>query len=330
MILSIIVPVFNGRNFIKKSIENLTAISIPDMEIIYVDDGSTDDSADIIESYTGWDDRIKLIRKDNGGPGSARNEGLMMAAGRFVVFVDSDDRLDIAWFTELVRIADEGDLDLLQYEYRLVDENGRSIEEHQGNGAGLKDRIMTGAEYLRCNGTGGSLQVSYIYKRQMLMDNNIRMAEGVIHEDVEYVAKVLWFAQKLYISERCVYNYTMRQGSIMHTKGRVHKIDFGSSVSRLVKFAQSEVDEQTYKEFFVPYIALNYYNIAHVALQNGMSIRKIFRDEPELKREILNWLAMAENKKYKFQYICLKNGFYELYSLFYKIYNRIRVSHIQG
>ena len=329
MLLSIIVPVYNGEGFIKKNIDNLTAVGIDEMEIIYVDDGSTDGVARIIEECAAKDVRICLIRKENGGPGAARNTGLDNATGRFVVFVDSDDYLDVEPFQKLVKFAEEQDVDLLQYEYRLVDMDGKLLEEHHGN-TRTHEKFLSGAEYLRTEGTGGALQVSNIYSRDMLMANDIRMAEGVIHEDVEYVAKAMWYAKKMYVSDVCVYNYSMRPGSIMHTKGRIHKIDFGSSITRLVRFAQAEADELTYREFFVPYITLNYYNIVHIALQNKMSIRRIFREEPELKREILSWLPKVENKKYKFQYICLKIGFYELYSLCYGIYNRIRVSRIQG
>ncbi len=328
MVLSIIVPVYNGAGFIKKNIENLMSIPMRDTEIIYIDDGSTDDTSAIIKTYSEKDDRILLIQKENGGPGQARNVGLEKATGKYVVFVDSDDYIDVAEFQRLVSFADENDVDLLQYEYRLVDAYGKLLEEHHGNRK-IHEQFLSGPEYLRTEGIGESLHISYIYRREMLIGNNIRMAEGVIHEDVEYAATVLWYAKNIYVSDACIYNYVMRAGSIMHTKGKIHKIDFGSSVERLKIFAQNEVDQETYKAFFEPFIVKNYYNIAHVALQNGMSIRRVFREEPGLRKDILEWLPHVNNRKYRLQYFCFRYGLYELYSIMYRIYNSIRVSHIQ-
>ena len=91
--VSIILPVFNGEKFIKKAIESVLNQSLNDFELIVINDGSTDSTADIINSFK--DNRIRIINQSNKGPGQARNNGLKIASGDYIMFLDADD-----WFCE--------------------------------------------------------------------------------------------------------------------------------------------------------------------------------------------------------------------------------------
>ena len=100
--LSIVVPVYNTEKYLKQCVDSLTSQTLNEIEIILVDDGSTDGSGAICDEYAAKDSRIKVIHKENGGLGFARNSGLEMAQGEFVGFVDSDDWVDLDFFEKLL------------------------------------------------------------------------------------------------------------------------------------------------------------------------------------------------------------------------------------
>ena len=93
--ISVIIPIFNTRKFLNKCLDSLLNQSLTDIEIICVDDGSTDNSLKILKSYANKDDRVKVLTRENNGAGAARNLGLKYVNGKYILFVDSDD-----WFEE--------------------------------------------------------------------------------------------------------------------------------------------------------------------------------------------------------------------------------------
>ena len=125
--LSVIVPVYNVRPYLKKCLNTLTAWRAPYVEYLIVDDGSADGSSEIIEAYAQRDSRIRHIRKENGGCASARNCGLRQAAGRYVGFVDGDDFVDGQMFYKLLKRAMMGNYELAYCGYMEYDEGSRTI-----------------------------------------------------------------------------------------------------------------------------------------------------------------------------------------------------------
>ena len=112
--LSVIVPVYNVEAYLPKCIESITAQTYEQLEIILIDDGSTDRCPWICDKYAEKDSRIKVIHKKNGGLGFARNSGLDIAAGEYFAFVDSDDYVDLDFYEKLYTAAKNGDYDLAQ------------------------------------------------------------------------------------------------------------------------------------------------------------------------------------------------------------------------
>ena len=145
--ISVIVPVYNASTYIGRCIESVQAQTYKKWELILVDDGSKDDSLNICSEYASKDTRIHVIHQDNAGPGIARNTGIDMANGEYIVFIDSDDYIDRAYF-DLLSKHDE---DVVFIDLRNYDENGKllSIErmsEFKGlNKDSLLRKHMTGA-----------------------------------------------------------------------------------------------------------------------------------------------------------------------------------------
>ena len=118
--MSIVVPVYNVEKYIGKMIESLQNQSYTDLEIILVDDGSPDKSGEICDQYASKDDRIKVIHKKNGGVGAARNDGLALATGEWIIFCDSDDWLETDALRQLVEAGEKSQADIVFGDVNLV------------------------------------------------------------------------------------------------------------------------------------------------------------------------------------------------------------------
>ena len=120
--ISIIVPVYNVEKYLKRCIDSILNQSFTDFELILVDDGSTDNSGKIIDEYALKDKRIKVIHKENGGQGSARNRGLDIAKGNYIGFVDSDDWIHKDMYKCMYQIINEDNTDIVQIGHNTVEE----------------------------------------------------------------------------------------------------------------------------------------------------------------------------------------------------------------
>ena len=110
--LSVVVPIFNVEEFLEESLESIARQTMRDLEVIMVDDGSTDGSAVIAKSFAAHDPRFRLLQQQNQGPGPARNEGVRSAAGKYLAFVDGDDLLDPQAYEVLVGSLDRSGSDI--------------------------------------------------------------------------------------------------------------------------------------------------------------------------------------------------------------------------
>lgn len=183
--LSVIVPVYNVRTYLEECLNSLTAWQAPYVEYLFVDDGSTDGSAEVISVYAQKDNRIRYIRKENGGCASARNRGLQEAAGTYVGFVDADDFVDREMFRKLLERAMMGSYELAYCGYQEYD-------EYSGNAVKVCDDCLR-EPYL--TGTYRPDQVQQlmirtrvaiwrcIYKRAFLLENGISFHEELARFD---------------------------------------------------------------------------------------------------------------------------------------------------
>ena len=125
--ISVIIPIYNVEKYLEKCIDSVLAQTYRNIEIILVDDGSTDKCADICDSYLKKDSRVKVIHKVNGGLSSARNAGLDIAEGDFISFVDSDDFIEKEMLEKLYEALMEADADMAVCNFRWIDTNGARI-----------------------------------------------------------------------------------------------------------------------------------------------------------------------------------------------------------
>lgn len=208
--ISVIVPVYNAEKYINRCIQSITAQVYNNWELILVNDGSTDDSLNIINNWCRTDPRIVVINEENSGPGIARNNGVKNASGEFVVFVDSDDYLDSRYFSLLRRHMKDSDvvfIDVLQ-----VDSNGNILRnEKMSNYKNWdKERVLRGQMTGKIPWGGWRKAV----RRKVLIENDIQFTNHQNGEEALYSMRLLLASKKISFLDECpVYFYVNREGS---------------------------------------------------------------------------------------------------------------------
>ena len=202
--ISAIIPVYNCEKYLGKTLDSCLAQNISDFEIICVNDGSTDNSLDILREYENKDSRIKVLDQENAGAGSARNKALDIAEGEFVAFIDADD-----WY------PDNG---VWSFLYTKAKENnvkaaGGTVEDYHAGGT-VK---LLPDEYNELFARNGVVDYSefqydygytaYIFNREMIEEHNIRFPCFRRFQDPPFFVKALYFSERFFLTDRITYCY---------------------------------------------------------------------------------------------------------------------------
>lgn len=217
MLLSIIVPHYNlTQELLKRCIDSILALQMPaeEYEIIIVDDGSTTPPLWIRDTYS--IPNIRLMECPHGGPGAARNNGISIAQGRYLIFLDSDDTLrnSNAMQQCLAKLKKENP-DILRYRCEQVPMekypcSSRRKKVHFGN-------TISGAAYMESKNLPGSSSC-YFIKKDFIENKGLEYTPGIYHEDDEYTTKAHFYAKTLIDSDALIYNYHIRKDSITHSQ----------------------------------------------------------------------------------------------------------------
>lgn len=224
-LISVIIPIYNVEQYLPRCIESVRNQTYQKIEIILIDDGSTDRSSEICDKYAGEDSRIKVIHKSNGGLSSARNSGLKCAQGEYVFFVDADDFIDKKTFSVLQEKLELYQADMAICEYLFVDELGNSLEDDKKDTEG--ETILTGQQLLIQN-TMGNIESSIVawnklYRRSIFAE--VMFAEGKQHEDEFIFHEICNQCARIVSVKKALYFYTQRSDSIMGKGISVKSID---------------------------------------------------------------------------------------------------------
>lgn len=218
--ISIVIAVYNIEEYIKDCILSVTSQNFEDYEVILVDDGSTDNSGDICESYAGA--HVFVYHKENGGLSDARNYGLAKAQGEYVLFVDGDDKIFPDTCKHFYEVAKKTGADVVIGEAQLSNPIA-AMERYEriARESFVMHKAYTGKEYLRGCLEGGALRVDawrHFYRRAFLLDNKLYFQKGIAHEDEEFTPRVLLKADRIALTDAKIYYYNNdRAGSIMNS-----------------------------------------------------------------------------------------------------------------
>ena len=210
MILSIIIPVFNTEKYIRKCLDSCLHQDEKEYEIIVIDDGSPDNSVDIVKQIAATTEKVRIVSQPNLGLSAARNVGLSLAQGEFVWFVDSDDYIEDNCLGRIFSNL-RNNIDILQLQYRMVYENGEADIDVPFY---IIDGVKKGKDILLAGGLPAPAQFS-IYRTEFLRKNELKFYEGILHEDSEFKPRVTFLAESIISDTEVSYNYLQRiTGSI--------------------------------------------------------------------------------------------------------------------
>ena len=230
--ISIIIPVYNTEKYLIPCVDSVLNQTYQNYEIILVDDGSTDKSGKICDTYAEKDNRITVVHKSNSGQSYARNAALDIAKGKYIYFLDSDDYIDDKLLEKLVKSAEENNADVVFFEAKsFVDDEDNQLS----NGIQRRFEYVRKNKYDNCNGQEQFIRLKnnneyyvctplHFYKKEYLDKNNIRFKEGIIHEDNLFSAAV-YLHDGLTVHMPCSdYMRRLRYQSTMTAKNDSHLI----------------------------------------------------------------------------------------------------------
>ncbi len=232
--VSIIIPVYNGEKYINKCLKNLIGQTLKNIEIICIDDNSTDNSLEILKSFAKNDNRIKVLEQDKTikGVSAARNKGIAAATGEYLGFVDVDDWTDKDFFEKLYNAAVENECNMAAAGYKRC-KRFRSTIKQKFKNIDIFDDINAIVNVLDV--PGHCYIWNKIYKREKWLKNNIAFPIGRYYEDIAIILKIFYAMENVVTVPKVYYYYKQTSGSII-TK-RNYKKDVDWALSEFYNFA---------------------------------------------------------------------------------------------
>lgn len=232
-ILSVVVPIYNVEKYLSKCIDSILKQTYEDLEILLVDDGSTDSSSVIAQKYADEYEKVKYIRQKNKGLGGARNTGISQAKGNYISFIDSDDYIESTMYETMMKKILEFHIDVCICDYQRVGEHDNILEVHREsipsgkvlNPRHQKDCILVDPS--ACN---------KIFAKSLFIENEIYFPEKVWYEDIRTVTKILGIVEKVYYLDIPFYQYLTRTTSIMNTPNLIRQKEIVYAMEDLLDF----------------------------------------------------------------------------------------------
>lgn len=254
-IVSVIVPIYEVEKYLRKCIDSICNQTYKQLEIILVDDGSTDSCGSICDKYSKVDKRIVVIHKKNGGLSSARNAGLDVASGAYIAFVDADDFVHPQFIEILIGLCEKYECDIAQCDFLTISEQSlilplnsqRSLISYTGKQA--LHQLCIGKEDVKY-----IVAWNKLYKRELFYE--IRYPLGKIHEDEFTTYRIIWKAKKMIITNQYLYYYLQRPESIMGRKYSVKRLDALEAFRERLDFLKENKLEKEYFATIQKYIDL--------------------------------------------------------------------------
>jgi len=242
-LVSVIIPIYNVEKYLNRCIDSLIEQTYSDLEIILVDDGSTDTCGEICDEYTKIDKRVKTLHKKNGGLSDARNLGLDSAKGDYIHFVDSDDFVAVDAIELLACSIYDYGADIATFSHVKYYREDANIHDYDtlSNKQSSLSRIDALSSLLYQNNITNSACMK-LYKRK-LFDTNIRFPVGMMCEDLAITYRLFSEAEKVVINTASKYFYYQREGSTMRSKFKINRMDGLYHANDQLKFINSKHPE---------------------------------------------------------------------------------------
>jgi glycosyltransferase involved in cell wall biosynthesis len=293
--VSVVVPIYNVEKYLKRCLESLVNQTLKHIEIILINDASTDNSLTIMREYESKYNNIKVIdSKENLKQGGARNLGVQIAKGDYIGFVDSDDWIDVHMYEKLYAKAMETNSDVVDSDYYVSDGN-KILDSVISNTA---DQIgeLTNEKKKKLILNNGRMWTK-IFKRELFIDNDIKFPERLFYEDNPVVPLLLVHAKRLEKVNEPLYYYFKNLESTTTTNNSYHHFDrLKTSIILLEEFENRSLYEQFKEEIEYRFSELYYINTIKICLT------KFDKPEINLLFEIRNYMKINFNDYRKNKY----------------------------
>ena len=246
--ISVMVPIYNTSQYLEKCLKSIISQSLKEIEIICVNDGSTDNSLEILEEFAKEDKRIIIVNKKNGGLTSARNAALKIARGKYCLNIDSDDWIEQEYFKDMYEKAEQDNLDILitniifDYPSKKLILNDLNLDE---------DTTITGKEYMNIffkNNKNG-FTVNKLIKKDLYLKNNLFYNEKIfLLEDMELIGRIGYFARKVGKLNKEYYHYIQKETNGSQRVKLKNLTDRIEAYRSLIEFYKKYNEEEIVKE----------------------------------------------------------------------------------
>lgn len=275
--VSIIIPVYNTEKYIERCISSLVNQTLKDIEIICVNDGSTDSSGVILQELAQKDKRIKIIDQQNLKQGVARNNGTKIATGEYIGYVDSDDWVDLEFYEKLYNSAKKYDAEIaLGTNVRI----GKGKTKKRLNLEKEEVFVSIQEKFDVCNQYKNPCPTNKIYKANMLTKYDIVWPEGVYCEDKLFTIKAVYYANKIVTVPEVNYYYYRNPTSTVNSKNKKHlkKINEDKNTAKraVIKFLKDNNAPIRDKEFWAVKKDIRFFNIPIILIKESLKTERYY------------------------------------------------------
>ena len=310
--VSIIVPVYNVEKYIEKCLDSLINQTLKDIEIIVVNDGSEDNSAEIVKKYQNkYPEKIIYVEKENGGLSDARNFGLPHAKGEYIAFLDSDDYIELDMYEKMYKLAKKENSDMVECDFywEYPNKTKKDIGQIYTN----KKEMLAKARVVAWN---------KLIKRSVLEEAKVQFPKGYRYEDVEFTYKLIPYLNKVSFVKEPFIHYIQRENSISNSQNERTKEIF-EVLEHVINFYKEKGIYEDFKEELE-------YTYARLLLCSSL-LRMVKIKDKKIRKKLIeqtwnnlntkfpNWKKnkiLNEEKSLKNRYMKSMNSFtYKLYTI---------------
>ena len=279
-LISVIVPAYNVKPYLERCVNSIINQSYPNLEIILVDDGSTDSTGVLCDQIAREDSRIVVLHKENGGLSDARNAGLDICTGDFISFIDSDDYIEPDMYECMMEEMKDESVSLVAAGFIVTeaDERIRILGAERRKKLTKENAFMNLFEKEEMFPSS----VNKLYRRYLF--EKLRFRKGIINEDTEIIPKLLHICDNIVILDKALYHYVLRKGSITQSEFAIADYESIAVYSTAVNVCKSNYQE------LLPYAAyyeLNRIYETYVNLAKSKNRRNLWKQEFSLRLMIV-------------------------------------------
>lgn len=295
-LISVVVPVYNVEKYVSECVTSLINQTYKNLEVILVDDGSTDKSGSLCDEFAEKYNFIKVIHKTNGGLSDARNAGMNISQGEYIVFIDSDDYVSKNFIESLATGFDNSNVDISCCAYLRFDDGSEpNCNNSKSNNSALILNSVEAMEFCYSK-TGRNIDIvawNKLYRKSLFVDNCIEYPKGKYFEDLYTTFKLFYFSRKVFITNNSLYFYRQRNGSIMSSAMSFSKYEnLLDALKNPLNFYKEHSCKELFSLSFSMYCRVlikQYYNAGKIKDKEERKKNRFFLHNDYLKTYVENY-----------------------------------------